>query len=114
MEMKKFIFTFVAAVVAAFSINAQTLEPSKFIDNTYIRITGGATALTHPGCNGYENWGHTIQGVIGAEVGKWITPKFGVAFEGDFGIRNGSEYGKYNYLDGPFMEADKGLIKGCE
>lgn len=85
------------ALVAMFAMNAQTLEQPKFIDNTYFRVEGGATALTHPGCNGYEDWGHTFQGVIGAEVGKWITPKFGVAFEGDFGIRNGSKTGAFNY-----------------
>lgn len=87
------------ALVAMFamSMSAQTFESSRFIDNTYFRLEGGATALTHPGCMGYENWGHTIQGVIGAEVGKWITPKFGVAFEGDFGIRNGSKFGYANY-----------------
>lgn len=85
------------AIVAMFAMNAQTLEQTKFIDNTYFRVEGGATALTHPGCNGYEDFGHTIQGVIGAEVGKWITPKFGVAFEGDFGIRNGSKFGYFNY-----------------
>ena len=95
--MKK-IFSFMIAIVAMFmSINAQTFEQSKFIDNTYFRLEGGATALTHPGCMGYENWGHSIQAVIGAEVGKWITPKFGVAFEGDFGIRNGSKIGAFNY-----------------
>lgn len=87
------------AIMAMFTMNAQTFESSRFIDNTYFRVEGGATALTHPGCNKYENWGHTIQGVIGAEVGKWITPKFGVAFEGDFGIRNGSEAGKFNDED---------------
>ena len=87
------------AIVAMFTMNAQTFESSRFIDNTYFRVEGGATALTHPGCLGYEDFGHTIQGVIGAEVGKWITPKFGVAFEGDFGIRNGSEYGKFNDED---------------
>ena len=89
------------AIVAMFTMNAQTFESSRFIDNTYFRVEGGATALTHPDCNGYngyDNWGHTIQGVIGAEVGKWITPKFGVAFEGDFGIRNGSDKGKFNYV----------------
>lgn len=85
------------AIVAMFTMNAQTFESSRFIDNTYFRVEGGATALTHPGCNGYDNFGHTIQGVIGAEVGKWITPKFGVAFEGDFGIRNGSKFGYFNY-----------------
>ena len=96
--MKK-IFSLMIAIVAMFTMNAQTFESSRFIDNTYFRVEGGATALTHPGCLGYENWGHTIQGVIGAEVGKWVTPKFGVAFEGDFGIRNGSEYGKFNDED---------------
>ena len=87
------------AIMAMFTMNAQTFESSRFIDNTYFRVEGGATALTHPGCHGYDNFGHTIQGVISAEVGKWITPKFGVAFEGDFGIRNGSEAGKFNDED---------------
>ena len=98
------------ALVAMFAMNAQTLEQTKFIDNTYFRVEGGATALTHPGCLGYEDFGHTIQGVIGAEVGKWITPKFGVAFEGDFGIRNGSEYGRFNYFNGEFNKEH--LFKG--
>lgn len=87
------------AIMAMFTMNAQTFESSRFIDNTYFRVEGGATALTHPDCHGYDNFGHTIQGVISAEVGKWITPKFGVAFEGDFGIRNGSEAGKFNDED---------------
>ena len=94
--MKK-IFSLMIAIVAMFTMNAQTFESSRFIDNTYFRVEGGATALTHPGCLGYEDFGHTIQGVIGAEVGKWVTPKFGVAFEGDFGIRNGSKFGYFNY-----------------
>lgn len=95
--MKK-IFSLMIVIVAMFTMNAQTFESSRFIDSTYFRVEGGATALTHPKCNEYKNWGHTIQGVIGAEVGKWITPKFGVAFEGDFGIRNGSEAGKFNSI----------------
>ena len=109
--MKK-IFSLMIALVAMFAMNAQTLEQTKFIDNTYFRVEGGATALTHPGCLGYEDFGHTIQGVIGAEVGKWITPKFGVAFEGDFGIRNGSEAGQFNYFYGQFDENH--LFKGTE
>lgn len=96
--MKKF-FSIMIAFVTMFTMNAQTFESSRFIDNTYFRVEGGATALTHPNCHRYDNFGHTIQGVIGAEVGKWITPKFGVAFEGDFGIRNGSEAGKFNDED---------------
>lgn len=96
--MKK-IFSLLIALVAVctLSINAQTLESSKFIDNTYLRLEGGATALMHPGCLGYEDWSHSIQGVVGAELGKWVTPKFGVAFEGDFGLRNGSKLGYFNY-----------------
>lgn len=109
--MKKF-FSFVVALVAMFamSMSAQTVESSRFIDNTYFRVEGGATALTHPGCLGYEDWGHTIQGVIGAEIGKWITPKFGVAFEGDFGIRNGSKLGYFNYEyvgEGEYQKAQR-------
>lgn len=97
--MKKIFSFMMIALVAMFAMNAQTLEQPKFIDNTYFRLEGGATALTHPKCMSYENWGHSIQAVIGAEVGKWITPKFGVAFEGDFGIRNGSnrKKGAFNY-----------------
>ena len=85
------------AIVAMFAMNAQTLEQTKFIDNTYFRVEGGATALTHPGCHSYDNFGHTIQGLIGAEVGKCITPKFCVAFEGYFVILNVIEAGKFNY-----------------
>lgn len=95
--MKKLFLTLVLLISAISFVNAQTLEQSKFFDNTYVRISGGATALTHPGCNGYDNFGHTIQGVIGAELGKWVTPNFGVAFAGDFGIRNGSKNGFFQY-----------------
>jgi len=96
--MKKFFMMFVMAIMTIVCVNAQTTyEGTKFTDNTYFRLEGGATALTHPRCLGYENWGHSIQAVIGAEAGKWITPKFGVAFEGDFGIRNGSKTGVFNY-----------------
>ena len=94
--MKRFL-SLVVAFIAMFTMSAQTFESSRFIDNTYFRVEGGATALTHPECNEYKDWGHSIQGVIGAEVGKWVTPKFGVAFEGDFGIRNSRDEGKFNY-----------------
>lgn len=94
--MKK-IFSLMIATVAMFTMNAQTFESSKFIDNTYVRVEGGATALTKYKYNEYTKWGHAVQGVIGAEVGKWVTPNFGVAFEGDFGIRNGRDEGKFNY-----------------
>lgn len=89
--MKK-IFSFAIALVAimGMSVNAQTVESSRFIDNTYITLKGGASALTHPGCNGYQNFGHSIQGQAALEFGKWITPKFGVGIEGTVGFDNGS------------------------
>ena len=94
--MKRFL-SLVITTMAMFTMNAQTFESSKFIDNTYVRVEGGATALTKYKYNEYTKWGHAVQGVIGAEVGKWVTPKFGVAFEGDFGIRNSRDEGKFNY-----------------
>ena len=94
--MKK-IFSLMIAIMAMFTMNAQTFESSRFIDNAYFRVEGGATALTKYEYNKYTKWGHAVQGVIGAEVGKWVTPKFGVAFEGDFGIRNSRDEGKFNY-----------------
>lgn len=94
--MKKFIFIFVMALMAMVNVNAQTLEPSRFIDNTYIGVRGGATALTHPTCvNGYEDWGHSIESAVSLEIGKWITPKFGLGIEGTTGIRNGSKFGAF-------------------
>ena len=89
--MKK-IFSFAIALVAimGMSVNAQTVESSRFIDNTYITLKGGASALTHPGCNDYKNFGHSIQGQAALEFGKWITPKFGVGIEGTVGFDNGS------------------------
>ena len=94
--MKKFIFMIAFAVMAMVNVHAQTLEPSSFIDNTYIGVRGGATALTHPNCiNGYEDWGHSIESAISLEVGKWITPKFGLSIEGTTGVRNGSKFGAF-------------------
>lgn len=102
--MKKIFLTMAMAIMAMLSVSAQTFESSRFIDNTYVRVEGGATALTHPRCLGYDNWGHSIQGVIGAEIGKWVTPIFGVAFEGDFGLRNGSKNGKFQWIDGAYPD----------
>lgn len=89
--MKKFFSLAIAFVaIMGMSVNAQTVESSRFIDNTYITLKGGASALTHPGCNDYKNFGHSIQGQAALEFGKWITPKFGVGIEGTVGFDNGS------------------------
>ena len=99
--MKKFLAICIALV--AMVASAHTVE-TRLFDNTYVTLKGGATALMHPGCNGYANWGHTIEAATGLEFGKWITPRFGVSLDGTNGWTNGSKVGvfqdKYtvNYL----------------
>ena len=53
------------AIVAMFAMSAtaQTVKPSKFLDNTAVTVKGGVSGLVHPGCNGYENLGHTFHQV---------------------------------------------------
>lgn len=103
--MKKFIFVLALSVSAFFCANSQTVESSKFIDNTSITLKGGVSALAHPRCNGYEDWAHTIQASTTLELGKWITPKFGVGIESTIGWENGSQPGFFqgrnwlNYVD---------------
>ena len=96
LSMKKF-FMFMIATVVAFSAFSHT-QDTKFFDNTYITVKGGATALTHPQIWGYEDWGHSIQAATSLQVGKWITPHWGAAIDGTMGIKNGSKYGAFqNY-----------------
>lgn len=91
--MKKFL-SFLMATVVAFTAFSHTTD-TKFFDNTYITVKGGATALTHPQKWGYEDWGHSIQAATSLQVGKWITPTWGAAIDGTMGIRNGSKYGAF-------------------
>lgn len=97
--MKKIILA-IAAIVAVFGANAQS--PT---DGAYVTLKGGASALLHPGCNGYENFGHSIQGQAGIQVGKWITPQVAFGLEATAGFDNGSKKGGFhgknwlNHLD---------------
>lgn len=102
--MKKFLAVFVALM--AMVASAHTTD-TKFIDNTYVTVKGGVTALMHPnhgGYNGYQDWGHTIEAATGLELGKWITPHWGASIEGVNGWTNGSKVGAFqddyavNYL----------------
>ena len=92
--MKKLIFTLVALFVTI-SAFAQTVEGSKLFDNISIGIRGGATALTNPIQNGYEDWSHSIEGTAGLDITKMITPVFGVGVEGQVGFENGSKFGNF-------------------
>ena len=92
--MKKLIFVLVA-VLATFSMFGQTVESSKLFDNISVGVRGGATALTNPIQNGYEDWGHSIQGTASLDITKMITPVFGVGVEGQVGFENGSKFGNF-------------------
>jgi outer membrane protein OmpA-like peptidoglycan-associated protein len=92
--MKKILCSLFVAIIAMFTLaNAQTVEQSKFMDNTKITLKGGVSALAHPGCNGYEDWAHTLQGTTTLEFSKMLTPKFGVGLESTVGWENGSQPG---------------------
>ena len=103
--MKKTFLSLALAVGALFFANAQTVESTGFFDNTSITLKGGVSALAHPRCNGYQDWAHTIQASTTLELGKWITPKFGVGIESTIGWENGSQPGFFqgrnwlNYVD---------------
>lgn len=67
--------------------NAQTEEhgfySNKFFDNWYIGLNGGAaTKTTHQPDKISINWN------AGLRVGKWLTPSFGLAAEGNFYFTN--------------------------
>lgn len=94
--MKK-IFSLMIAIMAIFTMSAtaQTVQPAKFLDNTAVTVKGGVSGLVHPGCNGYENLGHTLQAEAGLDLEKWITPAWGVGVEGETGFTNGSKFGNF-------------------
>jgi len=92
--MKKLVFIIVA-LFATVNMFGQTVEGSKIFDNISIGVRGGATALTNPIQNGYQDWGHSIEGTAGLDITKMITPVFGAGIEGQVGFENGSKFGNF-------------------
>lgn len=82
--MKKLVFTFVAVLMAV-SVSAQTLTESKTGDNFYFGVNGGLATVTHPSVLGPENhtWLRDIMPNAGIRLGRWFTPVFGLAVEGN-------------------------------
>lgn len=88
--MKKFLIM-MAAIIAAVTVNAQALMPSKFMDNTYVSLRYGVTGLMHPSSFKYvggtcidtpNGFAHSLAQQTELQFGKYITPKFGVALDG--------------------------------
>lgn len=75
--MKKLGLLFAAAAMAV-SVNAQTVTESKTFDNFYIGINGGAQAKTTG-----ESWMNNLNSNAGLRIGRWFTPVFGLAAEGN-------------------------------
>ena len=85
--MKKLISIF-AALVMIFTVtaNAQTVQKSTLFENTYVTLSGGAISTTHPGdapffWEGAETLVKGLRPFAGLEVGKYITPAFGLSLE---------------------------------
>ena len=88
--MKKFVF-FVASLFIAFAAQAQTVEHSKVLENTYVTIYGGAitsynsnlSVETVPGgSRTYPEFWDRVAPVAGIEFGKYVTPVIGFGLEG--------------------------------
>ncbi|WP_287385717.1 hypothetical protein [Lachnospira sp.] len=92
--MRNLVFIMVA-LLATFNMFGQTVESSKLFDNISVGVRGGATALTNPVKNGYQDWEHSIEGTAGLDITKMITPVFGAGIEGQVGFNNGSKFGNF-------------------
>ena len=94
--MKKFLLM-LAVIAAALTANAQeerAFYGNKFFDNCYIGVNGGvASGTTHNAVFRNLNW------EAGIRLGKYFSPVFGVAIEGNAYLRN--HHGGYkNPIDG--------------
>lgn len=82
--MKKLVLMFAAALLAV-SASAQTVSESKSSDNFYLGVNGGVITATHPSTMGAANhcWLRDITPNAGLRLGRWFTPVFGLALEGN-------------------------------
>lgn len=80
--MKKVTILAAALAVVSLSANAQkAYEGSRFFDNWYVGVKGGVTTPTT-----HSAFWPNMRAETGIELGKQITPVFGVSFEGLTGI----------------------------
>ncbi|MBU3834920.1 MAG: OmpA family protein [Candidatus Phocaeicola merdigallinarum] len=80
--MKKVTILAAALAFTSLSVNAQkAYEGSRFFDNWYVGVKGGVTTPTT-----HSAFWRNMRAETGLELGKQITPVFGVSFEGLTGI----------------------------
>ncbi|MDR0186618.1 OmpA family protein [Prevotella brunnea] len=75
--MKKLVLLFAAATMAV-SVSAQSVSESKTFDNIYIGINGGVATKT----TGHR-WLSDLNPNAGLRIGRYFTPVFGLAIEGN-------------------------------
>ena len=75
--MKKLVLMLAAASMAA-SVSAQTVAESKTFDNIYVGINGGVATKT----TGHK-WLSDLDPNAGLRIGRYFTPVFGLAIEGN-------------------------------
>ena len=75
--MKKLVLMLAAASMAA-SVSAQTVAESKTFDNIYVGINGGVAPKT----TGHK-WLSDLDPNAGLRIGRYFTPVFGLAIEGN-------------------------------
>ena len=75
--MKKLVLMLAAASMAA-SVSAQTVAESKAFDNVYVGINGGVATKT----TGHK-WLSDLNPNAGLRIGRYFTPVFGLAVEGN-------------------------------
>lgn len=100
--MKKFFVMIMAAVLAVMSLNAQNyLSESKFTDNWYIGINGGATTPLS-----FDKV-FPVNATAGLRIGKDFSPVFGANIEGTTWFGSRVDNGTY-YNTGYFDWGEKG------
>lgn len=89
--MKKLVMMVAAACLAA-SASAQTVVESKTFDNIYIGVNGGVATPTTG-----HSWMSDLNPNAGLRIGRWLTPVFGWAVEGNtyFSNKPGESYGTF-------------------
>ena len=79
------------AIVAMFTMNAQTYVTPKFTDNTYVTLRYGVTGLMKPSSFNYvrgtcgdksNGLAHSLAQQTELQFGKWVTSRFAVALDG--------------------------------
>lgn len=83
----KRILTIIAAAMISVIATAQTVQSSKFTENTYVTVWGGGVTTQHTNgedffWGGAENIVKGVRPLAGLEVGKYVTPVVGFSVEG--------------------------------